>query len=77
MEYRTEEIEVGTDKFKTVEYAFQPGDGEVTIFMRYDGTQIDPIRVIGPLIINNHERALVLVRIWARYLYDEDQAMGF
>lgn len=74
MEYRTEEIEVGTDEFKTVEYAFHLGDGEVTIFMRYDGTQIDPIQVVGPLIINNHERALVLVRMWARDLYDEDQA---
>ena len=76
MEYRTEQIEVGTNIFKTVQYAFEPGDGKVTIFMRYDGVEIDPIQVIGPLIINNYERALVLVRMWARYLYDEDQAAG-
>lgn len=74
LEYRSEEIEVGTNVFKTVDYAFEPGDGKVTIYMRYDGKRIDPFEVWGRLVIDNHERALVLVRMWARWLYEDEQA---
>ena len=58
LEYRTEEIEVGTNIFRTVDYAFEPGDGKVTIYMRYAGKRIDPFEVWGPLVVDNFERAM-------------------
>lgn len=76
LEYRTEEIEVGTNIFRTVDYAFEPGDGKVTIYMRYAGKRIDPFEVWGPLVVDNFERALTLVTLWARWLYEIEQEPG-
>lgn len=76
LEYRTEEIEVATNVFRTVDYAFEPSDRKVTIYMTYAGKQIEPFEVWGPLVVDNFSRAFNLVTLWARWLYDIEQDAG-
>lgn len=73
MKHKTEEIEVGNGVYRTVEYALQEIGDRVNISMRYDGQQLDPFDVCGPIYLSNLDRAHDLVVLVARWLYDEEK----
>jgi len=76
MEYVAEKIEVGTGVYRSVEYAWRDDGEKATIWMRYEGDEIDPIVIWPPQKIINDEHALTIVRQYARDLYAEEKASG-
>ncbi len=74
MEYKKLDIEVGRNVFRSVAYAWQADDDKVTVNIVYEGQPIDPLEFWPPLLITNDQRADDLVRLMARWLYDEEKS---
>ena len=72
MEYKTEQVEVGTEVFRSVEYAWQTDGNSTTFFLKYEGDDIDPMK-IRLVVVQNENQALDLVRMWAGNLYRQEE----
>ena len=71
MEYKAEQVEVGTDVFRSVEYAWQTDGNNTTFFMRYEGDDLIPME-IRRATFQNEEQVLNMIRMWAGILYRQE-----
>ena len=72
MQYTTKRIEVDSGVHRLVEYGFDHETGKSVISMRYEGKQLNPFVIYGPIVANSESRALELVELWTRWLYREE-----
>jgi len=70
MQYRTKRIEVGDGVHRLVEFAFTNEPGKAVISMRYEGRQLNPFVIYGPVVIDTEKRASEFVQLLTRWLYD-------
>ncbi|MBT8077132.1 MAG: hypothetical protein KJO31_01085 [Gammaproteobacteria bacterium] len=74
MEYTAKRIEVDPGIHRLIEYAFDHETGKAVISMRYEGRQLNPFVIYGPLVVDSEERALEMVEVWTRWLYRDEKS---
>lgn len=74
MEYTTKRIEVDTGIHRLVEFGYATEPGKFVVSMRYEGRQLNPFVIYGPLAVESEARALDMVTVWTRWLYDEEKS---
>ena len=76
MQYRTKRIEVGDDVHRLVEFAYTNEPGKAVISMRYEGRQLNPFVIYGPVVVDTDERASDFVQLLTRWLYKGEANAG-
>ena len=73
MQYTTKRIEVDSGVHRLVEYAFDHETGKSVISMRYEGKQLNPFVIYGPIVVDSDNRALEIVEVLTRWLYRKEK----
>ena len=74
MEYTSKRIEVDSGIHRLIEFAYATEPGKLVVSMRYEGRQLNPFVIYGPIAVETEDRTLDLVTIWTRWLYDEEKS---
>lgn len=68
-DYETVTIEVREGIFRLIGYKWEDDGEEVTLRLRYEGEEIEPFKILSPLLTGCESRVRDLVEVMVGWLY--------